>query len=284
MNRCWSEDVDSKPAASPRPIADPSLVPKTSPWLLEWFQWYVARYLAQHFHAVRLSRRDRAEAVTDEPLVVYMNHAGWWDPLIGLCMARRMFPDRKHFAPVEESALAKYRFMRRLGLFGIDTDSPRGAARFLRISMAILSEQGRVLWLTPEGRFCDCRQRAEFRPGLAHLARRNPRLVLLPMAVEYPFWQERTPEALVRFGLPTRSDEVGERSAAQWTELLQDRLHAVQDALQTQSTARDALGFETVIHGSSGVGGVYDMWRRILAWLRGRRFRPEHSTDEPSSA
>ena len=38
------------------------------------------------------------------------------------------------------------------------------------------------------------------RPGLAHLARRVPGATIVPLALEYPFWDERTPEALCRFG------------------------------------------------------------------------------------
>ena len=35
---------------------------------------------------------------------------------------------------------------------------------------------------------------------MAHLARRVPGAVILPMAVEYTFWNESRAEALVRFG------------------------------------------------------------------------------------
>ena len=39
---------------------------------------------------------------------------------------------------------------------------------------------------------------------------------------------------------------------------------------------RDPLAFETVVGGKSGVGGVYDRWRQLRAWLRGERFHPSH--------
>jgi hypothetical protein len=33
-----------------------------------------------------------------------------------------------------------------------------------------------------------------------------------------------------------------------------------------------------LVSGRAGVGGVYDGWRRLGAWVRGERFRAEHAT------
>ena len=63
-----------------------------------------------------------------------------------------------------------------------------------------------MLWITAEGSFTDARTRpVRLRPGLAHLARRVPGATIVPLALEYPFWDERTPEALCRFGTPMES-------------------------------------------------------------------------------
>lgn len=254
-----------------------SHVPRISPWLLGWFRWYSVRYVKRHFHALRLSRECRPDVPPGLPLVVYLNHPAWWDPLVGLILARRLFADRAVYAPIEAKALGRYGFMERLGLFGIDPDTRHGARRFLEVSRAILTRRDTALWMTPEGRFADPRQRpVRFRPGLAHLARCLDSGMLLPLALEYPFWEERSPEALARFGPPLQIEARGQRTVRQWNALLEDRLRATQDALAEQAVRREPEGFEILLRGRAGVGGVYDLWRRLRARLRGESFSPEH--------
>jgi 1-acyl-sn-glycerol-3-phosphate acyltransferase len=260
---------------------DPAAAPRISPWLLRWFRWYSRRYLSRHFHAVRLARAGRPEDPAETPLVVFLNHAAWWDPLVGLCLAEAVFPNRAAYAPIEAKALGRYRFMERVGLFGIDPGTRQGAVRFLRVAQAVLAMPNAALWITPEGRFADPRQRpVRLEPGLAHLARRMQRGVLLPLALEYPFWEERFPEALARFGDPVRAEEHRGLHLDGWNVLLAAHLEAAQDALAGESIGREANQFDVVIRGSAGVGGVYDLWRRMKARLRGQRFRPEHGEDD----
>jgi hypothetical protein len=35
--------------------------------------------------------------------------------------------------------------------------------------------------------------------------------------------------------------------------------------------------FENLLRGRQGVGGIYDHWRRLKAFLRGEKFLPGHS-------
>lgn len=264
-------------SAADTPTTRPSPVPRISPWLLRWFRWYAARYLKRHFHAVRLSRKGWPDAPHHVPLVVYLNHAAWWDPLVALLLAGRLFPRRAAYAPIEANALGRYGFMKRLGFFGIDPETRSGGLRFLRVSRAILARADTALWITPEGRFADPRERpARFRPGLAHLARSLRSGVLLPLALEYPFWEERTPEALARFGEPISVEEGRDRSVADWNALLEAQLRTTQDALAQQAVRRDSRDFEVLLRGRAGVGGVYDLWRRLIARWRGEAFAPEH--------
>jgi hypothetical protein len=43
---------------------------------------------------------------------------------------------------------------------------------------------------------------------------------------------------------------------------------------------RDAAQFEVLVGGRAGVGGVYDLWRRLRARLRGEAFRSEHGATD----
>ncbi len=258
-------------------------LPRRSPWLVRLFSRYVRRYLARNFHAVRLSRGGGPADPGPDPLVVVMNHPSWWDPLIGLVLSG-LFPGRAGFAPIDAAALGRYRFFERLGFFGVEQQG-RGGGSFLRNGLAVCAHPNTMLWVTGQGRFTDPRERpVRLRPGLGHLLRRLDRGVVLPLAVEYPFWEERYPEALARFGTPLRvADGIG-RSAEEWTRCVEAALAATQDALAADAVKRDPAAFEILIGGKAGVGGVYDFWRRLKALFRGERFRAAHGTEDSSAA
>ena len=100
----------------------------------------MCRYAARRFHGVRLARGTLPVLPADRPVIVYSNHPSWWDPAMFIMLATLRFPERNGYGPMEASALEQYRFMRRIGIFGIETDSPRGAAAFLKISSGLLED------------------------------------------------------------------------------------------------------------------------------------------------
>jgi 1-acyl-sn-glycerol-3-phosphate acyltransferase len=60
-------------------------IPPVSARLVYWFDWYLQRYFPNHFHAFAVSELRRVgEIVASKPLIVYLNHASWWDPLVAL--------------------------------------------------------------------------------------------------------------------------------------------------------------------------------------------------------
>lgn len=256
--------------------------PTVSPWLLRGFARYSRRYLARHFHGVRLARGGAAPDETwDGPLVIYCNHSSWWDPLVGLLLALELLPARRHFAPIEAAQLERYRFFARLGFFGVEAGTLTGARAFLETAGAILERTDSVLWITPQGRFGDPRERPpRLQAGLAHLARRG-NACLLPLALEYPFWDERLPEALARFGQPLDAAAVSGRPASEITRILAARLGRAQDRLAADAQTRDRAAFDLLLSGRSGVGGVYDRLRAAAARLRGERFQREHGAPDP---
>ena len=215
----------------------------------------------------------------DLPLVIFVNHASWWDPLVCLLLQNLLFPGRRAFAPIDAAALARYRFFSRLGFFGVEQNSRRGALQFLRAAGAVLQQPDTVLWLTPQGHFCDVRERPlRFKDGLGHLASRVERAVFLPLAIEYVFWEERCPEVLARFGDPVRVEDTlaAGRAPAWWTSLFEQRLEHAQDGLAMIARRRTSEDFRILLRGGSGVGFFYDVWRRLCARFRGEDFKPEH--------
>lgn len=209
------------------------------------------------------------------PLLVVLNHPSWWDPLMGLLLAKHCTPGRRFRAPIDAAMLARYGVFRKLGFFGVD-QSAAGLRSFLKTSSAILASEQDALWVTPEGRFADVRDDAELEPGLGHLLAGLDRGTVLTLAAEYPFWEERLPEALAAFGDPIDvADHPGLGKIA-WSDLIRRRLRQTQAELAEASIARDAGRFEPVLSGAAGVGGFYDVGRRLKAWSRLQRFRPQH--------
>lgn len=255
--------------------------PRVSAWRVRWFTAYVRRYLLRSFHSVRLASGTAPGDLPREPTLVYINHPSWWDPLFCIVLAKHLFPDRVHYAPMDADALRRYRFFGKLGFFGVEPGTQRGALTLLRMGTEILSHDDAVLWITPQGAFTDPRQRpVRFMRGTGHLLARVRSCVILPIALEYPFWEERTPEALARCGALLVREPESDATADTWTERLEKCLERTQDALADDSIRRDAEAFTTILRGKAGVGGIYDMWRRFTARLRGKSFRPEHGSDK----
>jgi 1-acyl-sn-glycerol-3-phosphate acyltransferase len=233
------------------------------------------RPMRRNFHAVRISKAGLPRLPQGRPAIVYSNHPSWWDPAFFIVLSTTRLRGRKGYGPMEAAALERYRFMRRIGVFGIEPRTRRGAADFLRTSRAILKDPQAVLWVTAEGDFVDPRARPiRLRPGVAHLMARQSDVVALPLALEYPFWTERLPEALCRFGKPLPAAEGG--SVGEWQCRLEETLASTMEALAADAKARDPVRFELLLKGSAGIGGIYDLFRRTRAAVRGERFLPEH--------
>ncbi|WP_428489299.1 lysophospholipid acyltransferase family protein [Rhodopila sp.] len=252
-----------------------------APRLFRAFGWYLRWFFWRNFHAVRIARDGGLTVAADRPLIIYSNHPSWWDPALFMLLASTIVADRRGFGPMEAEALARYKLFRRLGVYGIDTASRQGAVRFMVTSLRILSQPGTALWITSEGRFTDCRTRpTRLRPGLAHLARRVPGAMIVPLAIEYTFWNERKPEALLRFGSPIEADGGRSLDIAGWNALLEQRLSETMDDLAGSAISRDPGRFRRLLSGRAGVGGVYDVGRRMAALAHLRRARLAHESDE----
>ncbi len=261
---------------SPDPATDPVAV--RSATLFRLFGAYLRWYFFRNFRAVRISRAGLPRMPDGRPVIIFTNHPSWWDPAFFILLSNTLLRDRIGFGPMDAESFAQYGILRRMGIFGIDLGTARGAARFLDVSLRVLQNPRAALWITAEGHFTDPRPRPiRLRPGLAHLARRVPNAVLVPLALEYGFWNERKPEALCRFGSPIDSGR--ERDVAGWTALLEDALTATMDALAAESAARNPALFETLIQSGGGIGGMYDLWRRGVGLAQGKRVRLSHEEE-----
>lgn len=245
---------------------------------LAFFDYMFTRFARRHMRALRVAEWGLPQ-IPPGPLVVYANHPSWWDGVAFMLLSRRLFPGRRMFIPMEAAALARYGFMRRLGVFGVEQDSARGAVAFLRIASRTL-QNGDMLWMNAPGRFCDPRERpVPIAPGLTRLAELAPQASFLPLALEYPFWGERKPEMLAGFGPPLPGAALQAMPRAEREAALAGALQAAMDRLAADAMARDPCRFRVVQQGREGMGGFYDLWRRARAALAGRRFDPRHDQE-----
>lgn len=254
--------------------------PHVSPGVRAVFTAYSARYLRRRFHAVRILRRGLPPTDCKRPLVIYLNHAAWWDPLVCLVLSRTYFPERTSFAPIDSAMLARYGFFKHLGFFGLEPGTANGARTLLRTAHPLLAQPQRALWITPQGRFVDPRQRPlRLEEGLGALAMREPHATFLPLAIEYTFWTEPQPEILISFGEPIVPVFENASTVVGWTRTFTDALEAAQDELADASCRRRPAEWQTLNRGRAGMGGIYDAWRRLRARMRGEKFSPEHQPE-----
>lgn len=258
--------------------AAPQTVAMPTSWRLLFllFATIGRRRLRKGFRAVRILHPERLRALPTGPIVVYLNHPSWWDPIVCAEVSRRLLPGRKHRAPISAASLRQYRFFRHMGMFPVEQDSPRGAAQFLRTAGAVLQGNG-VLWITAQGHFTDARVRpVELKSGLGALLQRSANLTVVPLAVEYTFWNQRLPEVLLAVGEPFAVGQGREMTTAEWTAKLEQRLEAAQDQLAAASLARDPAIFATLLQGRRGTAGPYALWQRLRARLSGQTYSADH--------
>jgi 1-acyl-sn-glycerol-3-phosphate acyltransferase len=265
----------ARPSASlPDPLSQYSAL------LFRGFARYLRWYVGRHFNAVLVAAEGLPRLPADKPLIVYCNHPSWWDPLLFALVGDALFPGRRGYGPMEASSLDRYSILKRVGAFGIDRESARGGVVFMLQARRILSRPSSVLWLTAEGAFTDVRHRpVSIRAGLGHLARLSADAIVIPLAIEYTFWNESRPVALCRFGEAFDLGQRGVHPASEWNRDFEAALSRTMDQLAADSLRRDPSGFRSLLKGSAGVGGIYDVWRRMRAWSQGRAFDAAHEQE-----
>ena len=184
------------------------------------------------------------------------------------------------FAPIATSMLKRYSFFKYLGFFGVQQQTAIGARQFLRTMRAILASVSSVVWITPQGRFMDVRDRSfRLQSGLGALAAPSGNTTFLPLAIEYHVL-ERTAtgdsDVVWRANHSRTTQALG--SAEEWTKRFSDALEETQDELAARSCRRDPSEWVVLDRGKSGVNLIYDSWLWLRARISGQKFVREHRT------
>jgi 1-acyl-sn-glycerol-3-phosphate acyltransferase len=257
---------------------EPGPVELFSPARFGFFRMVFDRFARRNLSAIRLAAWGEPQpGDAGAPLVIYANHPSWWDGIAFMNLSTALLPGRRMFIPMDAAALSRYGFMRRIGVFGVEAGSPRGAVGFLRTAQAVLADPGHMLWMNAPGRFCDVRERpVPIAPGLVRLAELAPGARFLPLALEYPFWSEKSAEMLAAFGPPVEGTSLAAMAREARAAHLARALETTMDRLAVDAISRDPSRFRPVLRGRAGMGGIYQGWWRVRAMLRGEEFDPRH--------
>ncbi|MEO0478730.1 MAG: lysophospholipid acyltransferase family protein [Planctomycetota bacterium] len=258
----------------------PTELPPRVGWLFRAFSGIARRELRKGFASTRILRGHEFPEVDEQrPLIVYLNHPSWWDPLVCIDQTRRVQPKRAAFGPIDADALRQYPLFRRLGFYGIERESRAGSRTFLEVSTRVCGQPGTVIWMTPEGEFRDSSLRpVQLTAGLDRLVNRlharglKPQLV--PLALHYGFWNEKRPELFLAYGDVLECDSSG--SASTGNDWLRAPLERLLDELIEASTARDQERLVPLQIGRRGMHPVYDAMRRLGGVFRGKRVSAGH--------
>ncbi|MFG0265479.1 MAG: lysophospholipid acyltransferase family protein [Rhodopirellula sp. JB055] len=276
--------------------ADSDVIAKPADWFQNGFHRFLHSYLRRNFHAIAYAREtelqtqfhslaeanpDGAQASPLEdgslPLIVYSNHASWWDPLLAHAINEQLFAPRQFYAPIDAEALQQYKVFEKLGFFGVQSDSNRGAAQCLKTTATLFQREHSAFLLTPEGRYADIRYHdAELMPGLAHVCSKLDCGWVVPLAMEYVFWDERLPLVLFRFGDLVSIPSVSAWDKSRWSDELTRRLRTSQSRLAELCIQRSSEPFQSLLQGKRGASGMYDAARRLKSWMTGQSFQASH--------
>ncbi len=243
-----------------------SLIPATpNSRVLSVFTWYTRRLFRKSFHAVRFESEslEVLRNLNDDefPLLVLMNHSSWWDPLVGVLLANEALPSRSSLAPMDRDQLERFKFMRKLGIFGIDPDDPASETALHRyVCRAFEGMQHPTLWITPQGRFTDVREPMRLRPGAASLASRLDECRVVSIAIEYSFWQDQKPEVFLR-AAQCRTEIA---STTAWHRAMTAAMQSNASQLAELVISRDPSPFTCIAGGEvARINPLYDLWLRL---------------------
>lgn len=227
--------------------------------LPEKFVWFwIRRALAGHFFRIRMRGADDLRHLRG-PAVLFLNHSGWWDTFI--CVFIKHFFKLKAYGMMEEKNLKKASFLKSLGVYGIDLESPRRAVAGMRKTVSLL-ESGAVIFIFPQGRHVPFHARpVEFRPGLEWLMKKVPEAKFYSVAVRYEHLWESRPIVLLNVA-PVESPDL---------EKCRIGLESRMDQISEDIIAGRFAPYETLLQGRLSMN---KKWERVKSIFTGKPFDP----------
>ncbi len=221
---------------------------------------------------------------SEGPVIVYMNHPGWWDGYMAFLLDKIVLNERfQSYIMMEEKQLRIYRFFTWCGAFSVDRRRPGEAERSIAyISRLLRERRDRMLWILPQGRIVpNDRRPLKVYPGIARIAKQAGDVLFWPVALRYEFRGEQRPEAFIRVGPPHTSDLTAPEEAI--VADVQARLTAAVDALRDEVNEERLEAYRVLLRGKRDISrlwaDVVAVWRQSMQRLPGRSRRPDPPAD-----
>jgi 1-acyl-sn-glycerol-3-phosphate acyltransferase len=249
-------DADPRPAipAAKHPLLDEALY-----WLFaRWSLW-------RSFDTVWLQTIGPLPDPRNGPLILYLNHSGWWDGYLMYVIHRVVLGGRfdSHLL-MEEKQLRAYRFFTWSGAFSINRHDPEDARKSQQYAANLLrSRRNRALFIFPQGRIVPNDQRPlVLYPGIARIVALAGSVQLCPVALRYEFLGQQWPHAFIRIGPPHHIADPGDAEAtmAELTARLTEAVDALRDDVVNGLMER----FHPLLRGRQGIDKTFDGLLRLL--------------------
>lgn len=168
-----------------------------------WFAGHARGRIHRSFAKVMVRGLDAARRVAEtSPILIVSNHTSWWDPLVVLHLSQHVLKV-DGYALMDAKNLRSLPFFGLVGAFGVELDRPADGAAGIIYAARLLREQGRMVWIFPQGRERPVTERPlGFKPGAAEIARVAKKAVTLPAAFRYEMAGDERPHLYISFGEP----------------------------------------------------------------------------------
>lgn len=239
-----------------------------------WGEWLVTRAVITpglkrafggvYVYADKATLRLRGHD-TPIPVIFCLTHSGWWDGYLTYVLNHKIFRHDAYLM-MEEANLKKFRFFTWVGVFGIDRhDARKALASIEYITDLLREEQGRALWMFPQGTMTH----PDARPlriygGVANIARRLGRCAIVPVAIRYDFLMEQAPDAFARMGAPIMQDTETERvTSRELTVRLTESMARTADELRADVMAFNheperMRAYRRILQGRGSINQIWD--------------------------
>ncbi|MCU0720769.1 MAG: lysophospholipid acyltransferase family protein [Pirellula sp.] len=256
-----------------------SKLPTSSKWLVDGFCWYSRGLVRKQFQSMGFLGTEKLASIPDHhSTIVCANHASWWDPVVAMLSQNHYMSRRTLYAPIDADQLENYAVLKKMGFYGVRLQSFSGAQQFLETSKKLLANPSTSIWITPEGKFCDVRDHDQpLMPGMAHLVTKLRNTTIIPLALEYGFWDDSRPHIFGKFGEHINCEQLSFEDKSACNEHLTQLLRQTQRDLAQIVMKRDPQAFNYLVSSHAKRLSWYDFARKWAAWLKGRSFDPRHS-------
>lgn len=240
-------------------------------YIADGFLRYAERAFTKKFDGVGLLREsnDTFRELQSVPrTIIYGTHSSWWDVMIAALLSHRT--GLQMFAPMDAAQLRKYWILEYVGLFPA---SPEKALSYVRTLKELFArEQRSALFITPQAEFiCNRVRQPEFKRGLVTAIDIAPEVPVYAVSVQYEFWSESRPLALLSITRVNTSDRDN------LNESLRQHLDTQTNRLLSAASRRNDDDWTWLIRPKARTLLIQDATNTVRSLATGKKFESGHS-------